>query len=88
MAVICGASFLNEMVKSIKKRKLDKELSKEYDEYARNYRYLMGLYSRTVPMKSVFRYILGVRIEGEMINWRSYYENEKVNNDFLQGVYY
>lgn len=87
-AVICTATIANEFAKTIKMKKIGGEKARKYEEHDANYSNLMSVYTKDVNFFQVCKYVLGVKITRELVDWRKYSVRDDLTNDFLQSTYY
>ena len=87
-AVICTAALINEFARSKKMKSLDKEKTKEYDEYTVSYNYLLRKYMENNSYQNIIRYGFGLKISEIDINWIEHSNNENESKQFLNDLYY
>lgn len=87
-AVICGGTIVNEFAKTIKMKKIGGEKARKYEEHDANYGNLMSVYVKDVSFSQVCKYLLGVKITRELVDWRKFSARDELTNDYIQSTYY
>lgn len=88
LGVVCGATVLSEFNKAMRMKRADPEMTKEYEQYSANYSNLMSLYVKNASPVNIFKYMLGVHISKDLVDWKKVAERDDLNNDYQQSLYY
>lgn len=88
LGVVCGATVLSEFNKAMRMKRADPEMTKEYEQYSANYSNLMSLYVKNASPVNIFKYMLGVHISKDLVNWKKVAERDDLNNEYQQSLYY
>jgi len=88
LGVVCFATILSEFNKAMRMKRADPEMTKEYEQYSANYSNLMSLYVKNASGVNIFKYMLGVNVNKDLVDWKKVAQRDDLNNEYQQSLYY